>query len=567
MGRAEKGSRRTVVRLVIALCALLGGLAFTGAAAGAQLPPTPIPTLNLPPAPTYIGSPATPHPVQGIPATPQNPFMAPNGESEIHDDGWQTDVNWWGGPLGMQPQVFSNWLAAGLPPGPGRDCGSITFDRQGRVLSICVAASGPTLYMFDPNTLETLATFQLPFRQHLPSNLFQDFTGGGYFYLDNQDRVVAATTTHHIFVIAETPGSPGFTLVHDYSLTSVLTASEDITSALPDSNGLLWFVTKTDGVVGTVNMTSGAIHTVHLGNGSNGEIENSFATDQNGGVYLATNRRLYRFGAGSDGVPKIAWQIAYPNSGEHKPGQVDDGTGTTPTVMPGGYVNITDNADPMDIMVYRTAAHPTATVTRRGHRRTVSLPRQVCRVPIFAKGAGADENSLISAGRIIIAEDNYGYNDPTSVQGKVTTPGFVRVDLNANGKGCHRVWTNTTESAPTVVSKLALGNGLLYTYTTNANGDWYWTALDYRTGAVVYKVLAGNGLGYNNNYAGISISPAGTAYLGALGGILALRDAVPTAQPAPAPARSAAGAGRRRHHVKRRHAASRRPRRQVSFTG
>ncbi|HTX32583.1 MAG TPA: hypothetical protein VMD09_14470 [Solirubrobacteraceae bacterium] len=526
-------------------CALIAGLAalaLGAAPASAQLPPLPIPTVNVPPAPTYIGNPATPQPVTGIPATPQNPFMAPNGESEIHDDGWQTDVNWWGGPLGKEPQQVSSLLS--------RDCGSITFDRAGRVLSVCVGVSGPELYMFDPNTLETLATYMLPTRQHPPSNLFQDFTGGGYFYLDNQDRVVAATTTHHIYVIAETPGAPGFTLVHDYSLASVLTSSEDITSALPDSNGLLWFVTKTDGVVGTLNLSTGAIHTVHLGNGSEGEIENSFATDESGGVYIATNRKLYRFGAGAGGAPKIVWQVTYPNSGEHKPGQVDDGTGTTPTVMPGGYVNITDNADPMDIMVYRTAAHP-------------KLPRQVCQVPIFSKGASADENSLITAGRIMIAENNYGYTDPTSVEGKTTTPGFVRVDLNANGNGCHTVWTNTTESAPTVVSKLALANGLVYTYTTDASGDWYWTALSSRTGDVVYKVLAGTGIGYNNNYAGISISPSGTEYLGTLGGIIALRDGVATPQPPPA----AASATRTRVRRHRRRRISRRPHRSVGFTG
>ena len=296
--------------------------------------------------------------------------------------------------------------------------------------------------MFDPNTLATLATYSLPPRQSVPTNTFQDFTGGGYFYLDNQDRVVTSTTTKHILVIAETPGSPGFSLVHDYDLTSVVSSAEKITSALPDSHGLLWFVTKTDGVVGTLNLATGAIHAIHLGSGSNGEIENSFATDQNGGVYIDTNRKLYRFGAGPGGVPRIVWQVTYPNSGESKPGQVDDGTGTTPTVMPGGYVNITDNADPMDIMVYRTAAHPFRWVRRHGHRRRVALPRQVCRFPIFNKGASADENSIIAAGRSMIAEDNYGYTGPTSVESKTTTPGIVRVDLNANGRGCHRVWTS-----------------------------------------------------------------------------------------------------------------------------
>ncbi|HLY81835.1 MAG TPA: hypothetical protein VKQ71_02560 [Acidimicrobiales bacterium] len=476
----------------------------------------PIPSVAIPPPPSFVGHPATPAPILGVPPIPHNPFMAPNGLSEIHDDGWQTDVSTWGGPLGRSPQTVSSDL--------NRDCGSVTFDSAGRVISVCVGASGPELYMFDPTTLNTLATFMLPARQHAPSNIFQDFTGGGYFYLDNQDRVVAATTTHHIYVIAETAGSPGFTLVHDYDLSSVLSSSEDITSALPDSHGLLWFVTKTDGVVGTLDFRTGAVHVMRLGNGADGEIENSFAVDAGGGVYIATNLKLYRFGAGRGGVPRIVWQVTYPNSGEHKPGQVDNGTGTTPTVMPGGYVNITDNADPMDIVVYRTAARPTRLVRRHGRPRRVRAGRQVCRFPIFPRGQSADENSLISAGRSMIAEDNFGYTDPTSVQGKTTAPGFVRVDLNRSGNGCHRVWENDTLSAPTVVSKLALANGLVYTYTVDANNNWYWTALDFRTGQVVYQSYAGTGLGYNNNYAGISIAPTGVEYLGTLGGIIAVRD-------------------------------------------
>ena len=325
---------------------------------------------------------------------------------------------------------------------------------------------------------------------------------------------MTATTTQHIYVIGETAaGGPGFALVHDYDLSSVLTQSEEITSALPDSNGLLWFVGRRDGVVGTLDLASGAIHVVRLGSGTDGEIENSFATDAHGGVYIATNRKLYRFGASANDMPRIVWQVTYPNSGESKPGQVDDGTGSTPTVMPGGYVNITDNADPMDVMVYRTAPR-----VRR---------RQVCRVPVFSAGASANENSLMSAGRSMIVENNYGYQNPTSVEaGEVTAPGFARVDLNRAGTGCRLVWTNRTERAPTVVSKLSTVNGLIYTYTKDpGNSDpWYWTAIDFRSGRTVYKQLAGTGVGYNNNYSGIAISPRGIEYAGTLGGIIAVRD-------------------------------------------
>ena len=230
---------------------------------------------------------------------------------------------------------------------------------------------------------------------------------------------------------------------------------------------------------------------IRLGSGTDGEIENSFATDAHGGVYIATNVKLYRFGAGANGVPKIEWQITYPNSGESKPGQVDDGTGSTPTVMPGGYVNITDNADPMDVMVYRTAVH-----VRR---------RQVCRVPVFHAGASANENSLIGAGDSMIVENNYGYQNPASVEGgQVTAAGFARVDLNRAGTGCRLVWTNRSDRAPTVVSKLSIANGLIYTYTKDqGNSDpWYWTAIDFRTGRTVYKQLGGNWRGLQQQLLG-----------------------------------------------------------------
>jgi hypothetical protein len=434
--------------------------------------------------------------------------MAPNGRSEIHDDGWQTDAYRWGGPLGRAPQTLSEAVE--------RDCGSITFDRRGRVVSICVGAAGPELFMFDPRTLAQLATFSLPPRQDVPTNLFQDFTGGGYFYLDSRNRVVTSTTTRHIYVVAETAGRPGFKLVRDYDLSKALRSNEAITSALPDQRGLLWFVTKADGVVGTLNLATGRIHVRRMGHGSANEIENSFATDAHGGVYIATSRRLYRFRSGRGGAPRIVWQVRYPNSLEHKPGQVDDGTGTTPTIMPGGYVNITDNADPMDVVVYRTAAHL--------HGR-----RTVCRVPLFHKGASATENSTIGAGRAMIIENNYGYTGPASVAaGKLSAPGFARVDLNRDGRGCHRVWTNRTLRAPSVVSKLSLSNGLIYSYTKapGTEDPWYWTTLSFRTGRVVYRQLAGTGsLGYNNNYAGLALAPTGRAYLGVIGGIIALHDA------------------------------------------
>ena len=83
---------------LVCLALLAGALAPAARAATG-----PIPIASTPTQPTYEGAPATAHPLTGIPRTPRNPFMAANGTSEIHDDGWQTDAISWGGPLGRSP--------------------------------------------------------------------------------------------------------------------------------------------------------------------------------------------------------------------------------------------------------------------------------------------------------------------------------------------------------------------------------------------------------------------------------------------------------------------------------
>jgi hypothetical protein len=96
--------------------------------------------------------------------------------------------------------------------------------------------------------------------------------------------------------------------------------------------------------------------------------------------------------------------------------------------------------------------------------------------------------------------------------------------------GCHTVW-RSREIAPSAVAKLSLAAGLVYTYTKPARADgpdaWYLTALDVRTGGIAFQRLGGEGLGFNNNYAPVTLGPDGTAYLGVLGGIVAWRDREP----------------------------------------
>ena len=76
--------------------------------------------------------------------------------------------------------------------------------------------------------------------------------------------------------------------------------------------------------------------------------------------------------------------------------------------------------------------------------------------------------------------------------------------------------------------KISTKTGLIYTYARPADPSgaegYYWTALDYRNGKTAWSQYAGSGPTYNNNYAGLALGPNGTAYLGVIGGMVALRD-------------------------------------------
>jgi hypothetical protein len=490
-------------RLLLASLAATTALALAACtAAFAAVPSQPIPEgPEANSVPSFLGSPAKPKSV-AAPSIPAHPFMAANGRSNIHDDAYMTDTYLTSGPLGRNMQRRSTFQ--------GSECASVTFDRAGRIVSICVGLDHPRLVLLDPGTLDLLASFDLPPRQvnSSSSNPFTDFSGGGYFYLDQNDRAVIPTTTRHIWVIGETSSvaGPGFALERDYDLGTAVPLGDSIISALPDWSGRIWFVSAA-GVVGTVDPLSGAVKSIKLQE----KIGNSFAVDEKGGVYIVSDAAMYSFRAAGDGTPAVTWRKTYQNTLQKKPGQTEAGSGTTPTLMGSEFVSITDNADPMNVVVYR--------------RATGQL---VCEQPVFEKGASATDNSLIATGRSMVVENNYGYSGVAATeQGAVTAPGIERVDINDTGTGCRSVW-RSAERAPSVVPKLSLANGLVYTYTKPPEADgtdaWYLTAIDFRKGNTVYKKLAGTGLGFNNNYAPLSIGPNGSAYVGALGGLVRLWD-------------------------------------------
>ena len=345
---------------------------------------------------------------------------------------------------------------------------------------------------------------------------YQNFTGGGYFFLDQKDRIWVPTKTDHIFVYNEGADGVTPTLERDYDLTSVLdTSTERISSALPDFNGLVWFVSKANGKVGTLNTKTGALKVKTM----NEEIENSFAVGEDG-VYIVSDKRMYRFKATENGHARgSSGRRPTRTRGSSSRARSTPASGTTPTIMDNGYVAITDNADPMNVVVYRTAK-------KLARARSAWSARCRC-----SPGASATENSLLTAGRSLIVENNYGYQDPLGpTAGAVTEPGLRPRRRQQGRQGLHEEVDEhrgpRADRGPEALDQdrpdLHLRAGPLTRAAPRA------TTGPRSTGATARPRSASTpapGLNYNNNYAGLALGPDGTAYLGVIGGMLALRDA------------------------------------------
>jgi hypothetical protein len=476
--------------------------------------PTPIAQgLGLGSVPAFTGRPAMAQPVAG-PSVAQHPFMAMNGRNSMHADGPASDTHRESGPLGRDVEVIST--ARGLL---GGECASVTFDSAGRLVTVCTTALRMQLLLLDPRTLRELAAYDLPTRPSMRTlsirTITTDTSGGAYFYLDEADRAVIGTAAHRIEIVSHDDTS--FRLERAYDLQAVVTGGgrrDALVTVLPDWSGRwYWFITRL-GRVGTVDRDTGRAAVRDL---PGERIQNSFAVGPDG-AFVVSDHALYAFTADpATGAPQIAWRAEYDRGVRRKLGQIDQGSGTTPTLLGDDWVAIADNAEPrLHVLVYRRP-------------RDVAGERLVCKLPLFADGQSATDNSFIGFGRSLVVENNAGYDIfPTMMFGRTGAGGVARVDVDESGRGCHLVW-ESAEISQTTVPKLSLANGLVYLYTKLRDAPrwtdaYYLTAVDFRTGQTVFRARTGVGLGYDNHWAPVTIGPDGTAYVGTLRGLLAVRD-------------------------------------------
>ena len=164
--------------------------------------------------PVFAPKPITAEPV------PQNPSLAPNGRSNMHNDAYMSDTYNWAGPVGGTLSVGFKMLLG--------ECACLTFDSTGRIVTVSSGKSegsegtSRTLLVLDPDSLDILASMNLP----SGGGGSTGFGGGGYICLNDKDQAIIPTANQQLWIVDVLPGrrvsaSPAFMIYLDQSVTSL----------------------------------------------------------------------------------------------------------------------------------------------------------------------------------------------------------------------------------------------------------------------------------------------------------------------------------------------------------
>ena len=150
--------------------------------------------------PAAIGAASNPKSLPTI-SHDQHPHLAESQRSSMHGGAHNWDINTYPGPLGhnttAKHRKFSNII--GVAP-------NISFDSQGRLITVSIKLNSIELHLLDPETLETIAMLELP-----PKASPSDNSGGGYFHIDAQGPCFSwlqPTTPSQSTRLRESPEGP-----------------------------------------------------------------------------------------------------------------------------------------------------------------------------------------------------------------------------------------------------------------------------------------------------------------------------------------------------------------------
>jgi len=300
-------------------------------------------------------------------------------------------------------------------------------------------------------------------------------------------------------------------------------------------DGMLAFVTN----YGTVGIIDRSFQNAqYLQVGENEYVFNSIVTDEDGGIYIATDKNIHRVQwtgkklslDESDG----GWSAGY-ETGWDDSGKFAKGTGATPTLMNSSngekFLVITDGQKVMNIVMFWRDKIPDDWSQIPGTKNR----RIAAQVPItfgYPKPETSwTENSVIVRGNGIFTANNQlknykGLNAAQRIivagEPKHAPYGIEKFEWDPKTRSLHSAWANKEISLPTSTSAMSAATNLIYG-AGQRNGTWTLEAIDWDTGKSVFHYEVGNRVRHNSGMSTLAIGPDATIYYGTFLGLIRIR--------------------------------------------
>jgi hypothetical protein len=322
--------------------------------------------------------------------------------------------------------------------------------------------------------------------------------------------------------------------VYEIPAIMLVEPAEKIVGLSMTWDGMLTFATS-HGLVGVVSRNFDEAFYYRFPAGE--QNSNSIACDENGGIYVVTDKNMYRVQwTGSEltiDPDKGGWSAGY-ETGEASGVRLGAGSGSTPTLMGVGtqdkFVVITDGQNLMHLVFFWRDEIPSDWQQIPGTKSR----RIAAQVPVTFGNPGAtetlSEQSVCVRGYGTVVVNNQLKASLDSKVISVLMSGFAPIApyavekfvWNPQTRTLKTAWVNKSVSMPNGIPSMSQATNLFYGVGKKL-GFWTFEALDWTTGKSVFSYPYGITPANNSAYAATEIGLNGSLLTGTLTGMVLMK--------------------------------------------
>lgn len=248
-------------------------------------------------------------------------------------------------------------------------------------------------------------------------------------------------------------------------------------------------------------------------------ITNGAAVDENGGIYVASDKNMYKFVWNGKTLSRNAadgaWSSPY-TFGEQPPAvKFGRGTGSTPTLMGLGddedkLVVITDGANRMNIVAFWRDAIPEDFIQKPGTKSRRIADQTPVNAGLSPKTKWIQtEQSVVVHGYGAFVVNNVVTSAPKDKMvgvialGPIVTPptGVEKFTWDTKNNMFKSQWTRGDISSPSMIPALSVGGNTVLVNGYYKDTGWEVTGMDWDTGKTVHRTIFGHDNFGNGAYA------------------------------------------------------------------